>query len=416
MRAVTQYKGRAQEITENILIIEKSPYLYEYNKLFFVFVFLSSITTCITFIEPSPYDYLTITLSMISIPFLFSDVIPKLKRPILLLWIFVICNIFSLYFAINFAAGIRYLLITIYLLITWWFFASLILRFGLSTAHLIFHGYVVGATITCIIGIISYFTGILSYRYMHGIRLRGLFKNPNGLAGFLLTPLFYCLYKVLSTEKRVRIFWLLLLGINLAGLLLTYSRGGLVNLLFATFIFVFLYIFKSSRTKGAIRSLAILVLLLCFFIFFFYYFIKIPEVSKVLILRREEPVFGDIRFTIQKQVLRNVLNKPFGVGPGQIVEYTKWSTHNLYLLVLFENGFLAFFAFFSFIIFSIARCFKAMLAESDNNRLFFVTVISILLGALAHSFFIDSLHWRHLWFLLAIPWGYFYDEKSWSCP
>jgi hypothetical protein len=55
---------------------------------------------------------------------------------------------------------------------------------------------------------------------------------------------------------------------------------------------------------------------------------------------------------------------------------------------------------------AIGACL-GMLRKSAPPRDVFLTrvVLASLLGVLANSFFIDTLHWRHLWYLLALGAG-----------
>ena len=98
------------------------------------------------------------------------------------------------------------------------------------------------------------------------------------------------------------------------------------------------------------------------------------------------------------------MEHPLGIGAGQTERVLDYSTHSLYIRVLTESGLLGFFSFLSLVILTVLRSLR------DNFRISTATpyaaiVTDSLAGVLFNIFFIDTLHWRHIWLLLALPGG-----------
>ena len=102
----------------------------------------------------------------------------------------------------------------------------------------------------------------------------------------------------------------------------------------------------------------------------------------------------------------------FGFGAGNYETLMKslklgvheTSAHNLYLRLFVENGILG----LSFFLLFVLAIFRHLYSFVKNKKDFYSKSLGILLMALISgtllgaSFFIDTLHWRHLWFTLGM--------------
>jgi len=115
--------------------------------------------------------------------------------------------------------------------------------------------------------------------------------------------------------------------------------------------------------------------------------------------------YDAVRFETHRQALDKAIQKPLGIGPGQSEVTFQISTHNMYLRILAETGFLGFATFYGFVLISVLRALKHALTQSDEFHRDVFTVVAVsLIGTLVNGLVIDTIHWRHFWFLLALAW------------
>lgn len=108
------------------------------------------------------------------------------------------------------------------------------------------------------------------------------------------------------------------------------------------------------------------------------------------------------RFSIQAQVLRSSLDSAFGYGPGLSEMVLDYATHNTYLRIVGEIGWLGLFSWLLAIGVSILwALYRALKRKSVWHEVYFAA----LLGIAVESLVIDTLHWRHLWLLLGLIWA-----------
>ena len=110
------------------------------------------------------------------------------------------------------------------------------------------------------------------------------------------------------------------------------------------------------------------------------------------------------RFGVQKEAYYSGLINPFGNGSGQSEVLYQYSTHSLYARLITENGLIGIFSFLAFYFLSIWKSYKSFASITNRNSIFFLVVFASLIGLAFNSFFVDTLHWRNLWLLLALAW------------
>ena len=235
----------------------------------------------------------------------------------------------------------------------------------------------------------------------------GPFNHYNGLAAYLICilALFMAAISIksssqLSTSLRNKvIFCGLSLGLFLSGacILLTFSRGGWIGLLFA----VLLMLILSGKWK-------VILPILCIFIFLL---ISIPAL-------RERAVFifasdGDAsRFAIWKGAWGMIKEHPFlGKGLGTFManfsQYTRGLgvqyAHNCYLQIWAETGIFALLSFISFLFLLLWQGIKSFKRSHDYIVL---GVLCAIFGFLVHSFFDTHFYSLQLavlfWFMAGV--------------
>jgi O-antigen ligase len=92
------------------------------------------------------------------------------------------------------------------------------------------------------------------------------------------------------------------------------------------------------------------------------------------------------------------------VGPGQFELRVPISAHSTYVRTLAEQG--------GFGLVLIAALFLTTLVFAGNNAvrgrdtygIGSAALLGAWVGLLVNSFVVDTLHWRHLWFVAALIW------------
>ncbi len=257
-------------------------------------------------------------------------------------------------------------------------------------------------------------------------RPAGFFKDPNVAGAFIATGALYAISRILF-GKREEIFKFTLVFLFLfMSIVLTFSRGSLLNLVSGILFLGFISIIaKKSKRFFIILSIVFLIAI-----------ISVPVILEVFkqSFRFRGAQWYDIygRAMAWRAGIELFKSYPLGIGPGQFENYSLdyqksmggWmlrltpSAHNFYLRVLTENGPIGFLTIIFALIFVILTSFKFLFKASRNERFFvfadFVWILSSILGILVQSFVIDTLHWRHFWILIGFLLGILnlYDFKN----
>jgi O-antigen ligase len=118
------------------------------------------------------------------------------------------------------------------------------------------------------------------------------------------------------------------------------------------------------------------------------------------------------RFATQSLALDVSADQPLGIGPGQWTdERYGHATHSLYLRVLAENGWLALVGFGVFVAACMAIAFRGAVRPGGSRGLYAAS-FGVLFGIVVESAVIDTLHWRHFMFCLALPAGLAAYERA----
>jgi O-antigen ligase len=136
--------------------------------------------------------------------------------------------------------------------------------------------------------------------------------------------------------------------------------------------------------------------------------INTPAVKDMLAMRVTDSGlqgYDRVRFATQALSLEEAQNRPLGIGPGQAEVVFGYATHSMYMRILSENGVFALLAILIFVGATLARTWQNIRHTPDPvfgeiNRV----VLASIAGHLLNSAVIDTVHWRHIWFIYALPW------------
>ena len=372
-------------------------------------IWLLVATSSIVLIEPAPYDILGITL-FISFFAFGLRIPPHLSIALTLLTVFILANIISAMFAPDPFRCVRYMSITLFLVLTWLFFTSVIYDDPERVYEVIWKAYIFAAVIAVILGIIGYLKLTPYYElFMNWNRVKGPFKDPNVYGPFLIPVALYLAFRLEQAKRTQFIVEFLLLLFIVTGILLSFSRGAWVNLVISIAVYVGIRFFIAQSIKDVFSLITVGGVLLVVTLSFIIWLVSSSEVGDVFTQRatlfQKYDVSSGGRFETLKTTAVEILLNPIGRGPGQTVNIVGTTDpHNLYLHVMLENGWLGGIAFCSFLLFTVWNGFLFALTESKLQGPFIV-VFACVTGTLLESLIIHSTHWRHLYLLLAMVWG-----------
>ncbi|MBN8193918.1 O-antigen ligase family protein [Bacillus sp. NTK074B] len=364
------------------------------------FLYFTLACSSIVLVEPSPYDVLLIIL----IALMLKKMIPfsmEYPAPMLLLILFITCNLASLYFAKDPVHGLNYSVITFYLVLTWVCIGSVVSLYKEKALETIFNGYVIAATAAAVIGLGSFFHLFpFSDLFMWSGRIKSMFKDPNVFGPFVIPAALFLLLKIemVSVRGKVKVWMFISFIVLTLAVSLSFSRAAWGHLVVA--LFIYFMFFKGNINK----RIGIILLLILSSLPILYFVMASTDLVDLFHERLGYQEYDNTRFDKQKESLEAALTHPLGVGSGQSEMMFNHSTHSLYVRILTENGFLGFISFIGFVGVSMLTCFRNIRKTQGMDQGYFVVILASIIGLLFNSFFIDTLHWRHFWLLLALPW------------
>lgn len=213
-------------------------------------------------------------------------------------------------------------------------------------------------------------------------RISSFFNNPNSFGIFLVLTMLSTIY-LFKTQNINKYKFILFFSIQFIGILLTQSRTAFLT--FATSIMLFLFI--ASKKKIRFLLVSILSAFIGLFILKFNYLnldISIINRFQNLNLSGREGVWKVLIDSISENYI-------FGIGfstsyEAILLENTDVNhTHNLYLKLISETGFIGFVSFMLLWVVSIIIAIKQMLDSKFNkDQYIYAYILSILLSFMIH--------------------------------
>lgn len=350
-------------------------------------------------IEPAPTDMLVMLLFPIGI--LSGKLSLKTLRdsPLihLLLLGYIVTNFISMIYVNEVIEGVRYLFITGYLIVLFYFVKMYATSFQARRTVMI--GYLASALASVFLIALGYL-GIGTDIFLEFNRASGLFKDANVFGPFLILAILFLIDEVLQPQIFRGFFVAKILGISAlgAGVFLSGSRAAWGNLTLALLIYLILTI--KSRPKIIAPVLIVAIIGLMFLPFLSTWLGSLEFIQGFLEDRAKFQAYDVSRFGRQLEGIQVGMTHLLGLGPGM------WSSaHSLYVRTFAENGIFGFATLmFLLLVLSIGTFFRAFREINKPCGISAKVVLGCLLGHLMNSFVIDTIHWRHFWFILALAW------------
>ena len=374
-----------------------------------ILVWLVGASSAIVFIEPSPYELMTLTAAVI---FFATGLRLRLVFMPLLLLLFLI-NVGYTIGAIPFLDRpevANWIATSWYMAVTVIFFAMVISEDTAARLDMLRRGLIAGALIAATSAIAGYFNLVPGGHDLLTLyeRARGTFKDPNVLGAFLILPALFALQSVVSDNFRKSFRSATALGIMALAVLLAFSRaawGGLA----ITSGFMLALMVLTSRTQAqrsrivvmSVVAVVVLVLLVAVLLSF-------DSIGEMFRQRAsfdqsyDEGRFG--RFGRHVLGADMALDLPFGIGPLQFHNYFPEDTHNSYLNAFMSGGWIAGVCYPALVFVTVILGFRHVFVSVPWQRAY-LAIFAAFLGTVGESFVIDTDHWRHFWMMLGAMWG-----------
>src|SRR6202048_4628279 len=365
----------------------------------------------IVFIEPSPYEL--VTLAAIIIFFATGLRLRLVFMPLLLL-LFLI-NIGYCIGAVpvmdkpeiaNWIATSWYMAITVM------FFAMVISEDTAARLDMLRRGLVAGALIAATAGIAGYFNLVPGGHNLLTLydRASGTFKDPNVLGAFLILPALFALQSVVSDDFRKSFRSTIALGIMALAILLAFSRAAWGGLAITAGFMLALMVLTSQLQAQRSRIIVMSVVAVIIVVMLIAVLLSFDSIGEMFRQRAsfdqsyDEGRFG--RFGRHILGADMALDLPFGIGPLQFHNYFPEDTHNSYLNAFMSGGWISGVCYPALVFVTVIMGFRHLFVRVPWQRAY-LAIFAAFLGTVGESFIIDTDHWRHFWMMRGAMWGMF---------
>lgn len=377
-------------------------------------VWLLGASGSIVFIEPSPYELVTLLAAIIF--FATGLRLRPVFIPLLLLLFLV--NLGYSIGAIpvmdkpqvaNWVATSWYMAMTVV------FLAMVFSEDTSARLDMLRHGLIAGALVAATAAITGYFNvvpGQHDLLTLYG-RARGTFKDPNVLAAFLILPALFVLQSVVSNRLRLRS--MVALGVIMLAVLLAFSRAAWGGVAITSAFMLALMVLTSRSHAERSRIIVTSIIAVAVVVMLVAVLLSVDSVSELFKQRAsldqsyDEGRFGRFgRYILGADM---ALDLPFGIGPLQFHRYFPEDTHNSYLNAFMSGGWLAGVCYAALVFVTVIIGFRHVFVRVPWQQTY-LAIFAAFLGTVGEAFIIDTDHWRHFWMMMGAMWGMFAAAQS----
>ena len=313
---------------------------------------------------------------------------------------FVLLTIISITNAVDLKRAISFEGITLYMVVlgvwlSWAFAKRRWVRVGMKW-------YVIGTVVSAALGPLALYGHLSSRLVYENSRAMGLFKDPNVYGAFLVPAAIILLDEIaeprlLGWRRRTNVA---LFAIVSLGVVVSYSRAAWLNYAIAVLTLVFVQSNRRGGLRRAARSIGILVGCALAGLAM----LAATGSLSFLLERSHLQTYDQQRFSNQDVAFSDMFRHVFGFGPGQTEILRPLSTHSSFVRAAFEQGFLGLAMLVLVMVTTLICAVRLARHTVEVNGVGTGALLGIWLGQVANSFFIDTLHWRHLWVWAALIW------------
>jgi hypothetical protein len=374
-------------------------------------VWLVGASGAIVFIEPSPYELVTLAATIL---FFATGLRLRLVFMPLLLLLFLL-NVGYSIGAVPFieqSEVANWIATSWYMAVTVVFFAMVVSEDTAERLDMLRRGLIAGGLIAATAGIAGYFNLIPGGHDLLTLyeRARGTFKDPNVLGAFLILPALFALQSVVSDGFGKSFRSSVALGIMALAILLAFSRAAWGGLAITSAFMLALMVLTSQSRAQRSRIIVMSVVAVIIVVLLIAVLLSFDSIGEMFRQRAsfdqsyDEGRFG--RFGRHILGADMALDLPFGIGPLQFHNYFPEDTHNSYLNAFMSGGWIAGVCYPALVFITVIMGFRHVLVAVPWQRAY-LAIFAAFLGTVGESFVIDTDHWRHFWMMLGTMWGMF---------
>ena len=359
-------------------------------------------------IEPAPVDLM---FAIAAALFLVRGLtVTALVAPMILyLLLYNLGGFFSYLQVTDVEKSAMFVITSVYMALSAVFFAFYVSSDTARRMALFKNGYIIGAVIASVIGLIGYFNVAGLGATLSPIqRAQGTFKDPNVLSTYLILPALLLTQDVMLGTRGWKFLRYVALLLVTACLFLAFSRGAWVNFAASvTLMVVFTFAMTPStalRTRIillAATGIAVLAVMLAALL-------SVESVRGLFLDRLtlakdyDSGEFG--RFGNQLNSISYLLERPLGFGPTMFGRFFGLDPHNTFINAFASYGWLGGISYLVMVVSSIAVGFRAMLIRTpwQNSS---IAVFCAMFTTMLQGVQIDTDHWRHFYWMLGLLWG-----------
>jgi O-antigen ligase len=324
----------------------------------------------------------------------------------------VITSLLAIFAALNLLSGMevvdptraaRFFAITIYLVV----FALWLTSYVRTQDHArtVVLAYIVGAAATAaaaVVALVVAFPGSDNFTYA-AYRARGLFKDPNVFGPFLIPAALILAEEILTPRLfgARRLLKAALFGVVALGIFFSYSRAAWLNFSVAVLVMLLVLLIRRGGSRRALLFLSTIFAMAA---------IVVPAVAltgsiQFLEERARFQEYDVRRFEAQNEGIAIAEEHLFGIGPGQFEPVVQLAAHSTYIRALTEYGVLGLATVLALMLATLIFASRNVLLGRDTYGIGSAALLAAWCGILANSAFVDTGHWRHLWFVAALIWA-----------
>ncbi len=362
--------------------------------------------------EPAPFDIAILLAGAVGLLAGAVAFSPAHRLLFILLGAYLVVNVACLAVVQDAQVAHGYLLITAYLATSCLFFVGFLNRYGDPAWTALLDGCAVSGVISSTASALA-FWNVLPWQdelLLFG-RPKGWFKDPNVFGPYLVVVLLYAVVRLQRPFTRwlASLAWIGVVACAALGVCLSFSRACWIGCAAALAAYGGIRLVQARRTRVVNRrSLYVLgfaaVALACILAVFF----SNAATRRMLEIRLGQGGLQDydaVRFYTHDRALAAGLHKPLGLGPGQSEVAFGYATHSMYLRVLSENGIPGFVLLYAVVLAGAGRAlWAAFTCREPATADLYAFAAACMAGILVNGFVIDTIHWRHFWFVIALTW------------